>query len=129
MPIYKVNRLEQIMAIDANWNKPQWQNVPSVSISNFMGKIPGFCPVVHAKMMYNDENIYLIFNVNDRIVRCLTKNFNGPVWEDSCVEFFFSPNPDRPECYFNIEINCGGTPLMHYNIISERVIILVSRHN
>ena len=54
-----------------------------------MGTIPEFRPAVKAKMTYDDENLYVIFRVQDRYVRCITKDFNGPVWEDSCVEFFF----------------------------------------
>lgn len=72
--------------------------------------------------MYDDENLYIIFLVKDRYVRCITKDFNGPVWEDACVEFFFSPDTIFPERYFNLEINCGGTPLMHYNVIPGKEI-------
>jgi hypothetical protein len=90
-----------------------------------MGEIPVFHPLVQAKMMYDDENLFVIFRVNDRYVRCLTKDINGPVWKDSCVEFFFSPDSNLPEHYFNLEINCGGTPLMHYNIVPGKDIFKV----
>lgn len=115
--VYKVLRLPGPMKIDGNWKKPEWQNAESLELHNYMGQAPGFQPVVQAKMMYDDENLYVIFQVNDRYVRCITNLINGPVWEDSCVEFFFSPDNDLPERYFNLEVNCGGIPLMHYNII------------
>ncbi len=118
--VYHVSKLEQPIAIDGNWDKQQWQNIDAVEITNFMGEIPKFRPTVLAKMMYNDENLFVIFSVRDRFVRCITNDINGPVWEDSCVEFFFSPDPNLPERYFNLEINCGGTPLMHYNIIAGK---------
>jgi len=118
--VYNVSRLEQPITIDGNWNKPLWQNIQAIEISNFMGEIPKFRPTVHAKMMYDDENLFVIFSVKDRYVRCITKDFHGPVWEDSCVEFFFSPDVNFPERYFNLEINCGGTPLMHYNVIAGK---------
>lgn len=121
-PVYNVSKLTQAITIDGNWKKKQWENISSVNISNFMGPVPGFLPVVKAKMMYDDENLFVIFRVNDRFVRCITKDINGPVWEDSCVEFFFSPDKDLPERYFNVEINCGGTPLIHYNIVPDENI-------
>jgi hypothetical protein len=108
------------MKIDADWFKPQWEKIKPVDITNYMGEAPRFKPVVQAKMMYDNENLYVIFLVKDRFVRCITKDFNGPVWEDSCVEFFFSPDNNFPERYFNLEINCGGTPLMHYNTIAGK---------
>jgi hypothetical protein len=115
--VYKVSRLSGPMKIDGDWQKQEWQKRDSVNIINYMGKIPVFQPVVKAKMMYDDENLYVIFKVNDRYIRCITSDVNGPVWEDSCVEFFFSPDTNFPLRYFNLEVNCGGTPLMHYNIV------------
>jgi len=118
--VYHVTRLNQPMKIDANWNKSQWQNVREAEISNYMGPIPAFRPKARAKMMYDTENIYVIFQVHDRYVRCLTNKFNGPVWQDAAVEFFFAPDSKTPERYFNLETNCGGTPLMHFNLVPRK---------
>jgi hypothetical protein len=118
--LYNVSRLKEPMKIDANWEKPQWKNVQAVSISNYMGEIPGFKPDAQAKMMYDDENLYVIFQVKDCFVRCLTNEINGPVWEDGAVEFFFAPDSKQPLLYFNLETNCGGTPLMHYNLVARK---------
>ena len=118
--IYEVSKLQEPMQIDGNWNKPQWQNTEALEIINYMGETPEFRPLVKAKMKYDSESLYLIFEVKDRYVRCVTQEINGPVWEDSCVEFFFSPDTNLPEQYFNLEINCGGTPLMRYNIIPRK---------
>lgn len=118
--VYKVFKLKQSMKIDGNWDKPQWQKIKAVEIKNYMGKIPQFLPFTQAKMMYDDENLYVIFRVEDRYVRCIEQNYNGPVYKDACVEFFFSPDTSLPERYFNLEINCSGTPLMYYNIIPRK---------
>jgi hypothetical protein len=120
--IYEVYRIGQTMKIDGDWNKPQWEERKAVLIDNYMGSPPGYFPGVKARMMYDRENLYLIFMVRDRYVRCLTAEINGPVWEDACVEFFFSPDTGFPGRYFNLEINCGGTPLMHYNRIPDKDI-------
>lgn len=117
---YEVSKLTGSMKIDGDWLKPEWEKIKSVSITNYMGKVPGFKPDVQAKMMYDDNNLYIIFMVEDCFVRCRTDKINGPVWEDSCVEFFFSPDKDFPLKYFNLEVNCGGTPLMHYNTIPRK---------
>jgi hypothetical protein len=121
--VYKVQRLTGSIKIDADWSKPAWKNVKPVEIKNHMGSLPAFIPEVKSKMIYDKDNLYLIFNVNDRYVRCITKEINGPVWEDSCIEFFFSPDMDYPGRYFNLEINCGGTPLMHYNLVPRKDFI------
>ncbi len=120
--VYEVLRLNKSIKINADWDKPEWQKSKAILIENYMGSKPKFHPAVQAKMMYDDENLYVIFQVKDRHVRCITKDINGPVWEDSCVEFFFSPDTSFPEKYFNLEINCGGTALMHYNVIAGKDI-------
>jgi hypothetical protein len=117
---YNVTRLTESMQIDGIWDKPQWQNIQAVDINNYMGEIPKFRPSVQAKMMYDNENLYVIFRVQDRFVRCITKEYNGPVWEDACAEFFFAPDTSSPGRYFNLEMNCGGTPLMHYNLVPRK---------
>ena len=66
------------------------------------------------ELMYDEENIYGIFKVEDRYVRSIVREYNGNVSGDSCVEFFFSPDSDLPLSYFNLEINAGGTPLIFY---------------
>ena len=118
--IYKVHRLHGSLPIDGNWNKPQWQNIKAIPVENLLGPTPAFVPKVQAKMLYDDENVYVIFLVHDRFVRAVATDYNGSVWHDSCVEFFFAPNPEEPMKYFNLEINCGGTPLMHYNLIPRQ---------
>jgi hypothetical protein len=117
---YTVTKLGKVLTIDGDWNKPQWQDIKEININNRMGDKPLFTPTVKAKMMYDNENLYLIFLVNDRYVHCQVTEINGPVYEEPAVEFFFSPDPDKPNWYFNLEINCGGTPLMHYNDFSGK---------
>lgn len=113
-PVYKVKRTPQPISIDANWNKKAWKKTHSTPIKNFIRKVPDFQPGVDVKMRYDDENIYVIFRVVDRYVRSITTDINGPVWKDAAVEFFFCPDTSKADQYFNLEINCGGTPLLGY---------------
>lgn len=117
---YFVCKLKQKANLNGEWDNTQWMNSKVIGINNFLGKDPFFRPVVEAKIMYNAEKIFVIFRVKDRFVKCVTSDINGPVWDDSCVEFFFSPDESVPDRYFNIEVNCGGTALMHYNLIPRK---------
>ena len=113
-PVYKVKRLTTSLPIDAEWNKKAWKKVKTAVVGNFIREVPAFRPVTEVKMQYDDENIYVIFRVHDRYVRCLTNTIGGPVWKDAAVEFFFCPDTSKPTSYFNLEINCGGTALLGY---------------
>ena len=118
---YTVFRTPTPIDINADWNKPAWKDIPIVNIANYMGEIPDFRPVAQAKMQYDDDNLYLIFHVEDKFVTCVTDKINGPVWEDGCVEFFFAPDTVFPLHYYNLEINCIGVPLMRYTTIPRAI--------
>ena len=111
---YKVHRLTGSMSIDGKWDKPQWQNIDPIEIKNHMGEKPEYQPVTKAKVLYDDEHIYVIFRVEDQYVRAVAEEYHGPVWKDSCVEFFFAPGQEPSLGYLNLETNCGGTALLHY---------------
>ena len=76
-----------------------WLSVEGVKVSFTMG--------------HDGLNIYLNFHVEEPQVRAVNTSFNSPVWEDSCVEFFFAPVADK-EYYYNFEINAIGTVLCGY---------------
>ena len=113
--VYEVVKTKKPIKIDSNWDKKQWKKVKPVTITNYMGDIPAFKPEVQAKMVYDRDNLYVIFRVKDKYVKSITDRNNGPVWRDSAVEFFFSPDVENPRLYFNIETNCGGFALFHHN--------------
>lgn len=124
--IYEVLKISRPVTSEEILSGEEWINFRVLQLNNYMGQIPSFRPAVNVKMGYEDEALYVIFYVKERFIRCISNVVNGPVWEDSCVEFFFSPDNDYPERYFNLEVNCGGTPLMHFNIVPRKAIIEVT---
>ena len=57
--------------------------------------------------LHNDhEYLYLHFRVKGEQLRAVTTEDQGPVWEDSCVEFFCQVPRDKH--YYNFETNCIG---------------------
>ena len=111
---YNVKRLDGELKIDADWDKPQWQAMQPVALDQCSGERPEHFPHTQAKLMYDDENLYVIFKVDDRYVRCVREDHQALVFRDSCVEFFFTPGDDLKEGYFNMEINCGGAILFRH---------------
>ena len=113
---YRVKRLNAPLTIDANWDKPAWKNVPAVELAHYMGDKPDHFPKTCAKVMYDDQALYVIFRVEDRYVRAVAKQHDDTVCRDSCAEFFFVPGKDLTKGYFNLEMNCGGTMLFHFQL-------------
>ena len=136
--IYSVSRVDEPITIDADWNKPVWQAIQPISLKRYMGDKPEHFPQVQAKLAYDDTHIYVIWKVNDQFVRAVANEHQGPVYQDSCVEFFFIPDNLGGLEYFNLEMNCGGTMLFHHqefgkpekvNISSEDIAAMQVAHS
>lgn len=67
-------------------------------------------PQVQFRIAHTDDSLLLHYKVREASVRAVAGHDNGPVWEDSCVEFFSIPAGDG--IYYNIECNCAGTILV-----------------
>lgn len=109
---YEVIKVVDNITIDANPNKLVWQTVMAIEINESNNWKMTYHPKTKVKMCYDDNNIYLLYRVEDKYVISTEQKINGEVWKDSCVELFASPNELSGKPYFNLEINAGGTPLM-----------------
>ena len=78
---------------------PNWVDVEDINVS--------------FTIAHDGRNIYLSYRVEEPQIRAVNTEFNSPVWEDSCVEFFFSPAGNQ-EYYYNFEFNAIGTVLCGY---------------
>lgn len=110
---YHVTRLLEPIEIDGDWNK--WQDVAHVVINQHMGDVPDHRPRVQAKLAWDEDALYIIYQVEDCYVRAVAENYQDSVCKDSCVEFFFTPGTDLGLSYFNVEVNCGGTMLFWWH--------------
>ncbi|MCD8301471.1 MAG: hypothetical protein LUC44_00465 [Prevotellaceae bacterium] len=67
-------------------------------------------PQVRFRIAHSGSHILLHYWVSEHVVRAMAEADGGPVWEDSCCEFFIQPMGSP--YYYNIECNCAGTLLI-----------------
>jgi len=108
---YQVQRLDGPITIDADWDKPCWRKVKPLCLTYHIINEPDPVPKVQAKVLYDDDNLYVIFRAEDHYVKAIAQKPNSRVSGDSAVEFFFTPGPDIAKGYVILEINCIGTML------------------
>ena len=103
-----------------------WDNCETMLIAN---PAPGdwpYRPDTRLRIQYDDRGLYGLFQVRDRAIRCVCREFQGEVCKDSCVELFVSPMCGVS--YSNFEINASGTMLtMHIEdeTVAENIIAQV----
>lgn len=71
-----------------------------------------YLPKVSVQIAYNENELFLRYQVEEQTVKAVVTESNGSVWKDSCVEFFLSP--DGNDEYYNLEVNCIGTALLGF---------------
>jgi len=98
--------------LDGDWDSEPWSRAFTVHVNLFRPEGSDHHPDTRARVLYDDEGLYVIFRVYDRFVRCLATEYQDPVYQDACVEFFVRPRAERG--YFNFEMNCGGVLLLKY---------------
>jgi hypothetical protein len=79
-----------------------------------------YLPEVSCQIAYNENELFLQYQVNEQSVKAEITKSNGRVWTDSCVEFFLSPEGNN--AYYNLEMNCIGTILLGYRKNGEPAI-------
>jgi hypothetical protein len=118
--VYHVRRVPALPPSDARWEKYPWTQAPALTVGRFMGARPEHAPRTQAKLAWDKQALGVIFRVEDRYVRAVARKHQDCVCTDSCVECFFAPGPDVSRGYFNIEINCGGVMLFHFQTVPRR---------
>lgn len=77
-----------------------------IACCNWPDQAP-YCPEVSFKAFHTGEYFVIRYYVKEDSYMAEAANDGGRVWEDSCVEFFISPQGDG--AYYNFETNCIGT--------------------
>ena len=67
-------------------------------------------PDVALSIAYSDHEIFLKYYITENYFKAEKTDINQKVCEDSCVEFFVSPEDDG--IYYNMEFNAIGTCLL-----------------
>lgn len=85
-------------------------NQPAHAIDALNWKGYDYKPDVRFSLGYSEKEIFLKFVVNEKYFKAEMTEPNQNVYEDSCVEFFVSPENDG--LYYNLEFNALGTCLL-----------------
>jgi hypothetical protein len=100
-------------------------NAFPVLIDNLLWSENGYKPQVSFKIAYTQSSIILKYHVLESHLRAVIRQTNGPVFKDSCVEFFLSLESNN--YYYNFEFNCLGTALVGYGSGKEKRVY-IDRH-
>lgn len=92
-----------------------------------------YAPSANFSIAYDDEALYIRFRVIEQCTAARVGVDQGPVWTDSCVEFFVSFDDSG---YYNFEFSCIGKLLLAFRKekpapepAPAEILALVKRHS
>ncbi|WP_231187877.1 carbohydrate-binding family 9-like protein [Haladaptatus sp. DYF46] len=94
--------------LDGDVEGTPWSEANRIDVDQFNWHRDGPKPSLTARILYDDDALYLQFHVEDHNISSLVTDLNGPTYRDSSVELFADPNPNEDSRYFNFEANCCG---------------------
>lgn len=106
--MYTIKRTDR--KITSIWDK-NWENAQLAEIKQcpWAGREPNFN--TSARILYDDYGMYVRLETDEPNPVAQRTEQNSDVCEDSCMEFFISPNENDAH-YINFEFNAYGTMYM-----------------
>ena len=96
LPFDEMDKVMELNAAKDFISEVNWQEYP-------------YKPTAALRVARSSTHLVIMYNVRGLDLRAAALEDNGPVWEDSCCEFFVSHPSDGT--YYNFELNCIGTLL------------------
>lgn len=103
-------RTYQILRVPAS--SFDWNEIPIASIDATPWHPGAQLPPTQVQVAYDGSAFHVHWTAWEKDLRVVTRTHNGPVWEDSCVEFFLNPAPRQDRRYLNFEVNAEGFLLL-----------------
>jgi hypothetical protein len=108
MKRYTIRRLRDEIDPTTALASPLWKTAEAARIDIFPWYRSGLRQETEVRILYAPDALHVLFTAQDIHSSARPRELNGPVCEDSCVEFFAAPWPCETLDYFNCEVNCCG---------------------
>ena len=113
-------------------------NAPYAPIESYVWDTSGYKPEARAYVTWSEMGLHVLLCAKESEIRVAATEFNGDVYQDSCLEFFLQPFCDDPR-YINFETNAGGVALIGFGTdrhnrfrlakMPEGMELVASRHD
>lgn len=108
VPEYTIHRAGTPIVVDGKLDEPAWVAAPDVGAFHFTWYKEGDKERTVAKMLWDDENLYVGHICEDAHITARYTERDGKIPQDDCFEVMITPNVNHPEVYFNLEWNVIG---------------------
>jgi hypothetical protein len=113
--MYRISRAAGLVELVGAVAGTAWEGAQRAAIDHYPWYKGGKKQSTAARLLYDDDALYVQFRCQDQHSSAARRKLNGRVCVDSCVELFVTVEPERCDHYFNLEINCCGAMLLGFS--------------
>jgi hypothetical protein len=122
LPVYEAVRSAERIQVDGNLDEADWASAHAVTLNFPWESQTGAKQKTVARMLWNDENLYVSYDCEDAEITAVYDTRDDPTYKDDCVEIFISPNEQKIDLYYGLEMNCRAV-LYDYFYVFKRSLI------
>ncbi len=101
VPTYTCRRAPGPIQIDGNLNEASWKRATEIRLLDNSGSGSPMRPATTAKLLWNDECLYVGFVAKDSDIRATMRGRDEHLWTEEVVEIFIG----QSHFYLEIEVN------------------------
>jgi len=115
VPEYTVMRTAGKIVVDGVLDEEDWEKAEPVGEFAFPWWKSGEKERTEAKMLWNDDFLYVAFTCEDKHIWADHYDTNSWTYKDDAAEIFWNPNPEAGRKYYMFEMNSIGNLLSVHN--------------
>lgn len=105
-PVYEVYKTSEQMLVDGRSTEEIWQKAEARSFEYFYRvDKPTDVQKGKFKMVWDDANLYVYYEFEDRYLTAREKQRDGQPYDDDCAELFIIPAADSLDSHIGFELN------------------------
>lgn len=105
-PIFKVHKSSREIVADGKMNEKDWGKSEARSFEYiYNAEKPDDAQKTKFRMLWDEENIYLFFECEDKFINARETKRDGMPFFDDCAEIFFTPAPVSSNTHICFEVN------------------------
>ena len=107
---YKMIKSSEKIVVDGKMDEKTWEDAVVVSLDNFYEiKKDSDRQNTKFRMLWDDENLYLFYESEDKYITAKAKQQDGQPYMDDCAEIFITPTLIVNKTHFAFEVNLYKT--------------------
>ena len=105
-PLFKVKKTDRAIVADGKMDETDWTKSEVRTFDyTYKAEKPDDIQKTKFRMLWDDENLYLFFECEDKYITARETKRDGMPFYDDCAEIFLTPAPNSSNAHICFEVN------------------------